>query len=124
MFVSVTLVGHVGNDPELRYTPNGKAVTSFRVAVNRKFGQTDETLWVKVTAWDKLAEICGEYVKKGQLVLVEADWMKVEAYANREGKPAASVEVTARVVKFLSRPNGQGQADAGDSRQPVEEYPF
>jgi len=125
MYLDITLVGHVGNDPELRYTPNGKAVCSFRMAVNRKWGQTDETLWIKVTAWDKLAEIVGEHVKKGQLVLVNGDWMKVEAYANRQGQPAASVDVTAHVIKFLSRaPDGQGQAASAAVEDEPDPIPF
>ncbi len=69
------IVGHLGRDPEMRYTPNGKPVTNFSVAVSRKYNGKDgktveKTKWFRVTAWDKLAELCNQYLRKGRLVLV------------------------------------------------------
>lgn len=106
MFSQHIIIGNLGRDPELRYLPSGVAVCAFSVAVNRKWtdrdGQThDETVWYKVTAWDKLAEICGQYLSKGRQVLVEGDRLQARAYLNKQGEAAASLELSARAVKFL-----------------------
>jgi len=76
MFHTLIFVGNVGRDPEMRYTPAGQAVTSFSVACNRQYttnnGETiKETIWFRVSAWGKQAEICNQYLKKGSKVLVE-----------------------------------------------------
>ena len=112
MFEKHILVGNLGQDPEMRYTPTGKPVCNLSLAVNRRWtdpqGQThDEATWYRVTAWDKLAELASEYCFKGQLILVEGDRIKVNTYTNREGKPAASIELTANVIRFLSKREGQ-----------------
>ena len=112
MYEQTIIIGNVGRDPEMRYTPNGKAVTNFSVAVNRRFkgkdGQMQErTKWFRVTAWDKLAELCNQYLRKGRLVLVAGE-IDASAYANQAGEPAASLELTAREVKFLG---GKPQED-------------
>jgi len=106
------IVGHLGRDPEMRFTPNGKAVTNFSVAISRKFtgkdGQVvEKTKWFRVTAWDKLAELCNQYLRKGRLVLVAGE-IEASAYTNQAGEPAASLELTAREVKFLG---GKSQDD-------------
>jgi single-strand DNA-binding protein len=94
----------LGADPEQKYTVDGKAVTSFSVAAeNRK----DETLWFRVSAWEKLADVCGRYLKKGAKVLVEGA-LKADAqgnprtYERKDGTWGASFEVVASSVKFLS----------------------
>lgn len=113
MFSQHIIIGNLGHDPELRYLPSGVAVCAFSVAVNRKWtdrdGQPhDETVWYKVTAWDKLAEICGQYLSKGRQVLVEGDRLQARAYLNKQGEAAASLELSARAVKFLgSRDSGE-----------------
>ena len=75
MYHKITVVGNVGKDAEMRYNPNGQAVTSFSVAANRQYNQNGqtvkETIWFKVTTWGKQAETCNQYVKKGMTVLVE-----------------------------------------------------
>ena len=75
MFHTIIIVGNVGRDPEMRYTPSGQAVTSFSVATSRNYksqGQTvKETIWFRVTCWGRQAEVASNYVKKGQKVLVE-----------------------------------------------------
>ena len=76
MFHTLIIVGNLGKDPEMRYTPSGQAVTSFSVASNRKYTssngeQVNETIWFRISAWGKQAEICNQYLKKGSRVLVE-----------------------------------------------------
>src|SRR4030042_228244 len=76
MFHPLIIGGNVGRDPEMRYTPSGQAVTSFSVASNRRYTssngeQVNETIWFRISAWGKQAEICNQYVKKGMKVLVE-----------------------------------------------------
>ena len=76
MFHTIIIVGNVGKDPEMRYTPSGQAVTSFSVATNRQYTtgsgeQVKETIWFRITTWGKQAEICNQYLKKGSKVLIE-----------------------------------------------------
>ena len=76
MYHTLIIVGNLGKDPEMRYTPSGQAVTSFSVASNRKYTssngeQVNETIWFRISAWGKQAEICNQYLKKGSKVLVE-----------------------------------------------------
>ena len=83
MYQKVIVVGNIGRDAEMRYTPTGVPVTSFSVAVNRRWNsasgeQQEKTTWFRVTCWRKLAETAGQYVKKGQRILVEGE---VEAQA-------------------------------------------
>ena len=75
MYQNLTLVGRLGRDPEMRYTPDGTPVCTFSVAVNRRWKsqegqQVEETTWFRVSAWRKLAELCNEYLSKGRLVMV------------------------------------------------------
>ncbi len=114
MYQTTTIVGYLGGDPEMRYTPSGTPVTSFSVAVNRKWNgkdgeQQEKTTWFRVTAWRKLAENCTQYLHKGSLVLVEGD-IDVSAWTGQDGQPRASLELTARSVRFLS-PKGNGQEE-------------
>ena len=92
MYQTTVVVGHLGKDPEMRYTPSGQAVTSFTMATSRKWtgadGQSQEkTTWFKVTAWGKLAEICNQYLNKGKLVLVEGE-VEASAWTGQDGTPA------------------------------------
>ena len=141
MYQSLTIVGNVGKDPEMRYTPTGQAVTSFSVATNRQYTgsngeQVKETIWFRVSTWGKLAETCNQYVKKGSKVLVEG---RITADKNtggpriwtkQDGTAGASFEVTANTVRFLSsrQEGGEGGAaggmDAGDMVVPADDIPF
>ena len=108
MYQKTIIVGNLGRDPEMRYTPAGTAVTNFTVAVNRKWTdqsgeQQEKTTWFRVTTWDKLAELCNQYLTKGRLVLVEGE-VEANAYTNQEGEARASLELTARAVRFLGSP--------------------
>ena len=113
MYHTIIIVGNVGRDPEMRYTPSGQAVTSFSVATNREYTtgngeKVKETIWFRITTWGKQAEVCNQYVKKGMKVLVDGRLTpdKVtggpRVWQKNDGSPAASFEVTAGTVRFLS----------------------
>ncbi|OIP26188.1 MAG: single-stranded DNA-binding protein [Dehalococcoidia bacterium CG2_30_46_9] len=103
----VMLIGNVGNDPEMRYTPGGNPVTSFSVATNRRYtdsnGETkEETEWFRVIAWRKLAESCNQFVTKGKRVYVEGR-LRTRNWEGQDGQKRVSVEVVANRVLFLDR---------------------
>jgi single-strand DNA-binding protein len=121
MYHTLILVGNVGRDPEMRYTPSGQPVTSFSVATNRQYTsnngeQVKETVWFRVTTWGKQAETCNQYVKKGSKVLVEgrltpdATSGGPRIWTDQSGNPRASFEVTASTVRFLS---SKGESSGG-----------
>ena len=124
MYQQLTLIGHLGADPVMRYTPSGVSVTTFRLAVNRYWtnsdGQSQEkTTWFNVTAWNRLAETTNQYLNKGQQVCVVGEVEDARPWTDREGNLRASIEVRAREVKFLSG-RGDGNASAESDLQ-VEE---
>jgi single-strand DNA-binding protein len=113
MLQKLTIIGHLGGDPEMRYTKTGKAVTNFSVAVNDNQGNTT---WFRVTTWERLAETTAEYLKKGKLVYCEGS-VKASPWTDRRGDVQASLDMTAYTCKFLS------PRDAEGSRQrPVATY--
>ena len=71
MYQKLIIIGNLGRDPEMRYTPDGKAVTTFSVAASRRYGEKEETAWFRVSVWGKQAESCNQYLQKGSKVLVE-----------------------------------------------------
>lgn len=111
MFSKTIIVGHLGRDPELRFTAAGQSVCSFSVATSRSWtdasGERQEkTTWFRVTAWGKLADLCNQYLKKGRLVLVEGE-VDASAWMPEQGdQPRASLELTARNVRFLGGKDG------------------
>jgi single-strand DNA-binding protein len=107
MYSKTIIIGRLGRDPEMRYTPAGKAVTSFSVAVDEGFGENKVTAWYRVTAWEKLAESCNNFLQKGKLVLVEGHITVDEKTGSprvyeKDGVSHSSLELTANAVKFLS----------------------
>ena len=119
MYQKIVIVGNLGNAPEMRYTSSGVPVTTFSVAVNRKWKtadgeQQEKTTWFRVTAWRKLAELCNQYLTKGQRVLVDGE-VEASAWVGKDGEPRASLELTAINVRFL----GQNRNGAGE-RAPDE----
>lgn len=127
MYQQITLVGNLGADPELRYMQDGTPVTSFRIATNRRWRTQDgttqeETIWFGISAWERQAELCNQYLTKGQRVLVVGEIREPNIYTDREGNTRASLDVRARTVRFLSpRDGAQGLApDQGEE----EEIPF
>ena len=116
-FQQTIIIGNVGRDPELRYTPAGVPVCDFSVAVSRKWGQGDErkeeTTWFKVVCWRALAEIAGEYVRKGKQVMV-AGRVSVDAYIGNDGEARASLELTAQDLQLLGARGDTVEDDTGE----------
>ena len=116
MYQQITLIGNLGNDPEMRYTPSGVPVTSFSLAVTKRWtgqdGQRQEkTLWFRVSAWRKTAENVNQYLTKGSKVLVVGELEEARAYTDREGNLRAALEVTAQNIQFLT-PRGEQHGGA------------
>ena len=106
MYNKITIIGNLGSDPEMRYTPSGAAVTNFSVATNRRYrnneGETvDETEWFRVNAWNRLAETTNQYLQKGRLVYVEGR-LSSRSWTGQDGQTRFSNEIFAQEVKFLS----------------------
>jgi single-strand DNA-binding protein len=117
MFQKTLVVGHLGQDPQMRYTPTGVPVTSFSVATTRRWSnangeQQEKTTWFRVTCWRKLAELAAQYLQKGRLVLVEGD-VDAQAFTDKQGNLRASLELTATTVRFLG-----GRTEAGEGGAP------
>lgn len=138
MYQKLVLVGRLGRDPEMRFTPTGQAVTSFSVATDRQYTDQSgkpvkETVWFRITAWGKLAETCNTYLQKGKLVLIEGR-LTVDpksggprTWVGQDGQTRASYEVTAQTVKFLSqRSEGAGEGGVEEEMDiaPAEDIPF
>ena len=114
----VILIGNLGQDPELRYTGSGTAVCTIRLATNESYkgsdGNTvDKTEWHTVTAWSRLAEICGEYLKKGSQVYFEGS-LQTRKYEDKDGVTKYTTEIKAREMMMLS---GRGDAPTAENPQ-------
>jgi single-strand DNA-binding protein len=119
----IVLVGNLTRDPEIRYVDGGgKAVTKFSLAINRRTKQGDETMFIDIVAWDRLGEICNQYLKKGMSALVEGR-LAIRNYETKEGEKRKAVEVVASDMQMLDSkggaraPNGEsGSAYGGGNR--------
>ncbi len=127
------IIGNLGSDPEMRYTPGGQAVTSFRVATNHRYTtadgeRRDETEWFSIAAWGRLAETCNQYLTKGKKVYVEGR-LRSRSYEARDGETRFAMEINATDVRFLDPAGGRsedfprGDGD-GDSGMDVDNLPF
>ncbi len=120
MFNKVILIGNLTKDPELRYTPQGTAVSTIRIAVNSKYKQSDETksetLFIDVVVFGKQAESCSQYLSKGRSVLVEGRLQ--ERRWESDGQQRNKMEVIASTVRFLSKKSGP-QEETGDSSDSI-----
>lgn len=110
----VQFTGHLGADPEMRYTPQGSAVTNFRVASNRSWKDRDgtaheDTEWFRVVAWDKLGEICNQYLTKGSRVYIEGR-LQTRKWTDRDGQERYTSEVVAQDMIILSSRSDRGSA--------------
>jgi single-strand DNA-binding protein len=108
----VILIGRLTHDPELRYTPNGQPVANFSLAVDRKLSKNDETDFIPVVAWRRLAEICNEFLHKGKLVAIEGR-LQVRSYEDKEGRRQRAFEVVADEMQMLDRSSGPGGNPGG-----------
>jgi len=121
----VMIIGHLGRDPEMRYTPSGKPVTTFTVAVSRSWNSGDgerhsETEWFNIVAWGNLAETCKQYLAKGQLVYVEGR-LQTRRWDDKEGVKHTSVEIVANEMTFLSERRDSGHTPQDAAPLPTEE---
>ena len=116
-FHTLLIVGHLGREPEMRYAPNGQAVTTFSLAANRPLKPADgqpakETIWFRVSTWDKTAENCQQFLHQGRLVC-DTETGGPRIYARKDGAPGAAFEVTASIVRFLSGQESPEAAQEG-----------
>ena len=130
MYHHILIVGNLGRDPEMRYTPSGTPVTSFSMATSRKYTGSDgqqvkETAWFRVSVFGKQAEACAQYLKKGSACLVEGRMTPdlqtggPRTWTRQDGTTGTSFEVVANTVRFLSA-RGEGGAPTAES---VDEAP-
>ena len=106
-FNRITLVGNLTRDPEIRYVGSGAAVTKFTLAVNRRSKQQEETDYIDCVAWDKLAETCNTYLKKGMSCLVDGR-LSIRSYETKEGEKRKATEVVVNTMQMLDRANRAG----------------
>ena len=125
----VMIIGRLGRDPEMRYTPNGRPVSAFSVAVNRSWTAGDgdkreETEWFNVVAWGNLAEICKQHLHKGQTVYVEGR-LQTRGWEDQEGKKHYRTEIVANEMIMLSdRRESDDQIGEISSASEEEDFPF
>ena len=135
-FHTIIIVGNLGRDPEMRYAPNGNAVTSLNVASNRTYKDSSgekvkETTWFRVSVWGKQGENANTYLQKGSPVLIEGELRpdketgNPRTFTRADGSTGASYEVNARTVRFLSAKSSSSDTfDDSGSSGPGEEIPF
>ena len=130
----VMIIGNLGRDPEMRYTPSGRPVTTFSVAVSRSWKSSNgehrsETEWFKIVAWGKLAEICKEYLNKGQQVYIEGR-LKTREWEDKEGQQRTTVELIANEMTMLGEKRDKSQNDDNSAKDAPpdivdeDEFPF
>lgn len=128
MYQKLILIGNLGKDPEMKYLPDGKAVTTFNIATSHKYGDKEETSWWRITVWGKQAESCSQYLSKGSRALVEGR-LKADASGNptvfkrNDGSYGSSFEVIAENVRFLSARSATASNDQPDEI-PYDDIPF
>lgn len=124
----VMIIGHLGRDPELRYVPSGRPVSSFSVATSRSWTNAngerrEETEWFNVVAWGQLAEICKQHLHKGQQVYVEGR-LQTRGWEDREGKKHFRTELVAQEMIMLGKgPSGETE-ESIPYEEEEEEFPF
>ncbi len=124
----VMIIGNLGREPEMRYTPSGRPVTTFSVATSRTWNTSEgekhvETEWFNVVAWSNLAEICKQYLTKGQQVYIEGR-LQTRHWEDQEGIKHTSVEIVANEMIILGERRESGEAGSEPESMEEEEYPF
>src|SRR5512140_2018235 len=126
-FNKVILMGNLTRDPEVRYTPNGIAVASFAIAVNRKYKQGEETKeevsYIDIVVFGKQAESCGQYINKGDAVLVDGRLQQRRWDDKETGAKRSKVEVVAQSVNFMPKRHSAGQGGGQGHPEPMPEAP-
>ncbi|HLE02808.1 MAG TPA: single-stranded DNA-binding protein [Dehalococcoidia bacterium] len=123
----VILIGNVGNDPEMRYTPDGKPVTSFNLAVSRRYTtregeRREETEWFTVVTWNRLAETCNQFLARGRRAYVEGR-LRSRVWEGQDGQKRFRNEVIANKVVFLDRQPVAPASEEGAQEEETEELP-
>ena len=116
-FETHVIMGHIGNEVEIRYTSEGVAVTSINVAVNNPFKKDDPPTWYKCSAWRQQAEFVAQYAKKGDAVLVQGDQLALEEWTAQDGTIRTSITLQARSVQLLGK---RGETQPSET----EDVPF
>lgn len=124
----VMIIGRLGRDPEMRYTPSGRPVTTFSIATSRSWNTSEgerrtETEWFNVVAWGSLAEICKQFLTKGQQVYVEGR-LQTRQWDDQEGNRHSSTEIVANEMIMLGERRETNQNHEDDTGVDEEEYPF
>jgi single-strand DNA-binding protein len=119
-FNKITIVGYLGKDPELRYTPQGDAVCNISVATTERRKDAageprDFTTWFRITLWRRQAELCAEYFHKGSQIYIEGR-LRQDEYTDRDGNKRQSLVVTATDMQFIG-PRGDGRPDESHYRE-------
>jgi len=133
-FAQIQLIGNLGRDPEMNYTPDGTAVCKFSIAVSKtgktKDGdKTENTTWYNVVAWRGLAEMLSTHLKKGQQVFVQGE-LNVRQYTTKDGRNGTSLDVTVEKFQFLGRREEQAASSASGNEAPndplgeLDDHPF
>ena len=123
----VMIIGHLGRDPEMRYTPSGRPVTTFSMAVSRTWNTVDgerhsETEWFNIVAWGNLAEIRKQYLYKGQQVYIEGR-LQTRHWEDKEGQKRTSVEVVANEMMMLGDRRDKKETEGSQSKEDKETEP-
>jgi len=121
----VMLIGNLGADPEIRYTPSGAAVANFNMATRAQWTtkegeKQDRTEWHRIVAWRRLGEICGEYLHKGSLVYIEGR-LQTRSWEDRDGNKRYTTEIVAQGMQMLDRAGQSAEALSTEERFPTEE---
>ncbi|MBW1887461.1 MAG: single-stranded DNA-binding protein [Deltaproteobacteria bacterium] len=122
----VILVGRLGRDPEVRYTPNGVAIANFSIATSEEWKDKDtgekqeRTEWHRIVAWRRLGEICGEYLHKGSQVYIEGR-LQTRDWEDRDGNKRYTTEIVAQNMQMLGKPSREGRAESQEEQHPAEE---
>jgi single-strand DNA-binding protein len=121
----VILIGNLGGDPEIRYTPSGRPVANFNIATtenwtNKDGGKEERTEWHRIVAWGRLGEICGEYLHKGKQVYIEGK-LQTRSWEDRDGNKRYTTEILAQTMQMLGPAGKEGKATGREERFPVEE---
>lgn len=115
----ITIAGHLGADPEVRFTSSGQKVTTIRVAARARRGSKDETIWWRVTVWGEQFDKMIPYFKKGSPIIVLGELSKPEIFTDRDGRPQVSMNITA--INLMFSPFGRPDNQTADQREPANE---
>lgn len=116
-------IGNLGRDPEMKFTPSGKAVTNFSIACTEKYKDKEKTEWVNCVAWEKTAELCNQYLKKGNPVFIEGK-METRSWDDKDGNKKYKTEIIVHSVQFLGgkreASNEPRTGDFGEALPPAQ----